>query len=115
MFFYREQFDSFVCRANYLKNSGFFIDETVIESAQFVSKYKRLVKHVQKMLGISEMYCVERKHFEELVRNMFCWVEILKKPVLEMSAEESEISVEERLFKIQVLEVLHFINKTTTQ
>ncbi|XP_013914384.1 PREDICTED: nesprin-2, partial [Thamnophis sirtalis] len=102
----RERFDSFDCRANYLKNSGFFIDEAVLESAQFVSKYKRLVNHVQKTLGVSEMYCVERKHFEELVRNMFCWVEILKKPVLEMSSEESEISVEERLLKIQEIALL---------
>lgn len=85
-----------------MKNSGFLNDEAVLESAHFVSKYKRLVNHVQKTLGVSEMYCVERKHFEELVRNMFCWVENLKKPILEMSAEESEISLEKRLFKIQV-------------
>ncbi|XP_070798547.1 nesprin-2 [Pituophis catenifer annectens] len=102
----REWFDSFDWRANYLKNSGFFKDETVVESAQFVSKYKRLVNHVQKTLGVTEMYCVERKHFEELVRNMFCWVEILKKPLLEMSAEESEISLEERLLKIQEITLL---------
>uniref|UniRef100_A0A670ZE95 Spectrin repeat containing nuclear envelope protein 2 n=1 Tax=Pseudonaja textilis TaxID=8673 RepID=A0A670ZE95_PSETE len=102
----REWFDSFDCRANYLKNSGFFNDEAVLESAQFVSKYKRLVNHVQKTLGVSEMYCVERKHFEELVRNIFCWMEILKKPVLEMSAEESEIPLEERLFKIQEIALL---------
>ncbi|KAG8126585.1 hypothetical protein E2320_021836, partial [Naja naja] len=102
----REWFDSFDCRANYLKNSGFFNDEAVLESAQFVSKYKRLVNHVQKTLGVSEVYCVERKHFEELVRNMFCWVEILKNPVLEMSAKESEISLEERLFKIQEIALL---------
>ncbi|XP_070607106.1 nesprin-2 isoform X2 [Erythrolamprus reginae] len=102
----RECFDSFDCRANYLKNSGFFNDEAVLESAPFVSKYKRLVNHVQKTLGVSEMYCIERKHFEELVRNMFCWVEILKKPVLEMSTEETEISLEERLFKIQEIALL---------
>ncbi|KAM3852614.1 nesprin-2 isoform 7-T7 [Vipera latastei] len=102
----REWFDSFDRQANYLKNSGFLNDEAVLESAHFVSKYKRLVNHVQKTLGVSEMYCVKRKHFEELVRNMFCWLENLKKPILEMSAEESEISLEKRLFKIQEIALL---------
>ncbi|XP_025025751.1 nesprin-2, partial [Python bivittatus] len=102
----REWFDSFDWRANYLKNSGFLNDEAVLESAQLVSRYKSLLSHVQKSLGVSQMYCAERKHFEELVRSIFCWVESLKKSVMELSAEQSEISPEERLFKMQEIALL---------
>ncbi|XP_063145116.1 nesprin-2 [Candoia aspera] len=102
----REWFDSFDWRANYLKNSEFLNDETVLESAQLVSRYKRLLSHVHKSLGVSQLYCAERKHFEELVRSMLCWLESLKKSVLEMSAEESEIPPEERLFKMQEIALL---------
>ncbi|XP_062823576.1 nesprin-2 [Anolis carolinensis] len=102
----RESFDSFAWLINSLRSSGFTCDEVVLESAQLVSKYKMLLGHIRKNLGVSKVLSAEGKNFEELAQNVFSWVQNMNELVLRLSSEDSKTSLEEKLCQLKEIVLL---------
>ncbi|XP_015279037.1 PREDICTED: nesprin-2-like, partial [Gekko japonicus] len=92
----REPFDSLAWLASSLRQSGFSSDEVVLESTELVDRYKTLLSHVRKNLGVSQALSVEEKNFEELAQSTLSWVQRVKDSISELMYEEAKMPLEEK-------------------
>lgn len=89
--------------ANSLREAGLTEDKTISEASDLINRYQALITHVSEMAGSTERLPVEGQNFEEVARDVSCWIKKLEEAVNNLSSQENELSSDERINQIKVL------------
>ncbi|XP_054681925.1 nesprin-2 isoform X1 [Grus americana] len=102
----RKPFDSMAQLANSLREAGLTEDKTISEASDLINRYQALITHVSEMAGSTERLPVEGQNFEEVARDVSCWIKKLEEAVNNLSSQENELSSDERINKIKEITAL---------